>query len=153
MQRRSRFTNSSNMQTQMPHMYVQTWLFTAWKPITVPTPFQYAVDTLNVRNEMDPTKPLIVPFKCIKINHHKRRKRPPVLLSNPPSRLSEMDWSPSWVPLPRIIQFSRPIELDESDESDKSHSGSDSGSSKSDWELLDSTLTGTWRTLFFFWPP
>lgn len=81
----------------------------------------------------------------IKWGHKRQTHNTPDSLWDPPSRLSEMEWSPNWFPWPRIIQLSRPSESDESD------SDSDSDSSESDSELLDSTVTGTPGVLFLFW--
>lgn len=75
----------------------------------------------------------------------------PEPLTHTPSKLSEMDWSPSWFSRPRIIQFSRPSESDESDESEASDEADlDSGSSDSDSELLESEVTDTMAPIFFF---
>lgn len=64
--------------------------------------------------------------------------------SDPPSRLSEMLWSPSCRPRPRIIQFSRSSESDEYEESDCEESELEA-------EVLESTVTGKLRLLF--WRP
>lgn len=73
----------------------------------------------------------------------------PALLWSFPSRFSEMDWSPSWFPQPRIIQFSRSSESDESDESGEHNLDS----SESDSELLEPTLKGVLRGLILLWVP
>ncbi|TNN69420.1 hypothetical protein EYF80_020421 [Liparis tanakae] len=52
---------------------------------------------------------------------------------NDEERLSRMHWSPSCFPLPRIIQFSRTSESDDSE---------------SDAEVLESTVTGALRLRF-----
>lgn len=68
-----------------------------------------------------------------------RNRDAPALPSEPPSRLREMDWSPSCFPRPRIIQLSRTSE--ESSESDSDSDPSES-ESDSDSEPLEATVTG-----------
>lgn len=58
-----------------------------------------------------------------------------------------MDWSPSWFSRPRIIQFSRPSESDDSEASDEADFDTDSSDSES--ELLESEVTDKMAPIFF----
>lgn len=153
-----------NIQTEKRCMYIDACTRTMrW--MAEPAPYQRAAGTLSVLNELDHKKCSLFLFSWSQahIQMHKKtyhkassnaqhihpvytHNNKPALLSDRPSRLIEMDWSPSCWPRPRIIQFSR---LSESEES---HSDLDSDSSESDSELLESTVTGLVRLLFFWFP-